>query len=252
MYKNKGDKKNMESYRPIANLCSTSKVFEKLILKRIIEIQDDNECDITGTNQHGFKRNRSTTTLSLELQAIIARALDEDNYVLVSSIDLSSAFDVVNIKLLLKRLRIIGLPDDVIDLIKVWLENRFYYVSIDGKNSVLFDLLLGTVQGSVLGPVLYAIFVSPIFDIDDMLAFADDNFITQIHSSKNSLITNMEKALESITKWMKKSGLKVNESKTELCLFFKRDCTPLTLRIGGAMITSKNTMNVLEYCLTQN
>jgi hypothetical protein len=58
------------------------------------------------------------------------------------------------VDLLVKRLRIIGLPDDVVDLIKVWLMNRFYYVSIDGKNSVLFDLLLGTVQGSILGPVL--------------------------------------------------------------------------------------------------
>jgi hypothetical protein len=55
---------------------------------------------------------------------------------------------------------------------------RSYYVRIDGKNSVLFDLLLGSVQGSILGPVLYAIFVSPLFMIEDLDLFADDSFIT--------------------------------------------------------------------------
>jgi hypothetical protein len=71
VYKNKGNKKDVESYRPIANLCSTSKVFEKLILKHIREIQDKNECDITGQNQHGFKCKRSTSTLSSQLKSII-------------------------------------------------------------------------------------------------------------------------------------------------------------------------------------
>jgi hypothetical protein len=60
-------------------------------------------------------------------------------------------------ELLLKRLRIIGLPDDIVDLINIWLKNRLYHVSVDGDNSVLHDLLLGTVQGSVLGPILYAV-----------------------------------------------------------------------------------------------
>ena len=92
----------MENYRPIANLCSASKIFEKLILRRINEIQDENQEDITRNGQHGFKRNRSTLTLSLELQSIIARALDNDDFVLVASLDLSSAFDVVNVGLLLK------------------------------------------------------------------------------------------------------------------------------------------------------
>ena len=58
-----GDIKNIENYRPIANLCSTSKIFEKLILQRILEIKDENQCDLTGQNQHGFKKNRSTATL---------------------------------------------------------------------------------------------------------------------------------------------------------------------------------------------
>ena len=175
IYKSKGDKTDIENYRPISNLCSTSKIFEKLILKRILDIQTDQGVDLTGNSQHGFKKKRSTTSLSLTIQTIIAHALDDDNLAIMASLDLSSAFDMVNVDLLLKRLKIMVLPEDLVNLIRVWLQNRSYYVSIDGKNSTLYDLLLGTVQGSVLGPVLYAIFISPIYDIEDMSTCFDQS-----------------------------------------------------------------------------
>jgi hypothetical protein len=73
--------------------------------------------------------------LSLELQSIISRALDNDEFVLVANLDLCSAFDVVNVECLLKRMKIIGLglPNDVIELVKIWLNDRFYYVSVGGE-----------------------------------------------------------------------------------------------------------------------
>ena len=63
-------------------------------------------------------------------------------------------------------------------------------MSIDGETSVLYDLLLGTVQGSVLGPILYAIFVSPIFDIVLLLSFADDSYITKTNINKKELFSS--------------------------------------------------------------
>ena len=78
VYKNKGDRKDIENYRPISNLCSCSKIFEKLILKRISDLQTENNVDLTSPNQHGFKKKRSTTSLSLTIQTIIAQALDDD------------------------------------------------------------------------------------------------------------------------------------------------------------------------------
>ncbi len=245
IYKNKGDPHNIINYRPIANLCSTSKVFEKMILRRILEIQEQNKVDLTRKGQHGFKKKRSTSTLSIELQSVISRALDEDEYVMVASLDLSAAFDVVNINLLLKRLRIIGLPNDLVELISVWLKDRSYYVSLDGTNSVLFDIHLGTVQGSVLGPVLYAIFVSPLFDITPILSFADDSYNIVRNKNKIELVRDMEKTLEAITKWLRKSGLKVNQEKTDLCLFYKHDTAPVTIRLGDSLIRSKSEINVL-------
>ena len=239
VYKKKGNTKDMENYRPIANLCSSSKIFEKLILKRILEIQEKLQIDLTNENQHGFKRKKSTSTLAADLLSLIARAVDDEEYVVVASIDLSAAFDLVNVNLLLKRLLIIGLPYDVVSLIAVWLKKRHFFVSLDGSNSICHELRLGTVQGSILGPVLYAIFISPLFEIADMLAFADDNFIPRYGASLEQLVKVVEKDLETIMKWMKSSGLKVNDCKTEACLFFRKDCAPVTIKIGKDNIKTK-------------
>ena len=105
----KGSPSQIENYRPISNLCSCSKIFEKLVLLRIKKLESLNKIDLTGKPQHGFKNKHSTTTAGMQIQYLIARALDDDEYALMASLDLSSAFDVVNVELLLKRLRIMGL-----------------------------------------------------------------------------------------------------------------------------------------------
>ena len=222
----KGDPNQIENYRPISNLCSTSKLFEKMILLRLQSIEKIANVDLTGKSQHGFKTKRSTNTAGLTLQSLIARALDGDSYALMASLDLSSAFDVVNVELLLKRLRIIGIPNDLVDLISEWLKVRYFYVSIDGSNSYIHLCDVGTVQGSILGPILYALFVCPLLDLAKMTLFADDNFILKWNKQLSALITDMEKTIEMITKWLRQSGMKVNGSKTEICLFHRKDKPP--------------------------
>ena len=85
---------------PVANLCSASKIYEKLILQRIQDIEDEKQVDITSKNQHSFKRGKSTTTASLAIQGPLARALDVGEFAILANLDLSSAFDVVNVNLL--------------------------------------------------------------------------------------------------------------------------------------------------------
>ena len=86
--------------------------------------------DFTNVNQHRFKRGKSTTTAGLAIQSALARALNEGDYAILANLDLSSAFDVVNVNLLLKRMRIAGLPADVVELVETWLKDRKCYVSI--------------------------------------------------------------------------------------------------------------------------
>ena len=241
----KGPKNNVENYRPISNLCSTSKVFEKLILKQLQKIESIQNTDITGKHQHGFKRNRSTSTLALQLQSLISRALDEDNYVAMASLDLSAAFDVVNTELLLVRLRVLGLPDDMVDLLEVWLKNRLFYVQISDLTSIFIEINSGTIQGSILGPILYAIFVAPLYEITKLSNYADDNFAIAKHQSKEHCIKLIEQKMKIISEWLRNSGLKVNEAKTELCIFYRKDTPQVEVQINNVYVKSKDHMNVL-------
>jgi hypothetical protein len=86
-------------------------------------------------------------------------------------------------------------------------------VSIVGKKSTLFNRLLGTVQGSILGPILYAIFVAPLFQIENLEGFADDMFILREGCDLTTLMNDLERSLEKISKWYSQSGLLLNHSK---------------------------------------
>ena len=139
------------------------------ILKQIQYLESTNKLDLTGKNQHGFKRSKSTATAGALLQSVIARAASNKCYVLMASLDLSMAFDLVNTELLVKRLRIMGMPKDIIQLIREWLKSRSYYVQVGEDCSALFDSDVGTIHESVVSPILYPLFVSPLFDLDDLV-----------------------------------------------------------------------------------
>jgi hypothetical protein len=241
----KGNPNMIENYRPISNLCSTSKIFEKLILHRLNELETINNISLTGKPQHGFKKGHSTATLGILIQSLLANALDKNQYALMASLDLSAAFDVVNIELLIKRLDSVGIPADVVSLIGTWLSERIFYVSINGDNSYFIATNSGILQGSILGPILYAIFVAPLFDLEKLSNYADDNFIVRWNSSIEELIVDMQRSLEAITKWLRDSGLKVNESKTEMCLFHRSYPRIINLAINNINITSTPQINVL-------
>ena len=102
----------------------------------------------------------------------------------------------------------------------------------------------GTVQGSILGPILYAIFVSPIFDLEKMSNYADDNYVIKWNNKIEALI-DMQKSLEAITKWLRDSGLKVNETKTEICLFHRTMTRPIDVILNGITLKSSPTIKVL-------
>jgi hypothetical protein len=104
---------------------------------------------------------------------------------------------------------------------------------------------MGTIQGSVLGLVLYAIVVSPLFNLTSITNFADDNFIVLWKRILSKLIVNLEKELEMIIKRLKDSGLVVNNGKTEACLFHRNDQTHVTIMIAGTPVKSLKSMNVL-------
>ena len=244
LYK-KGSKTDANNYRPIANICSIGKVFEKWILKRINQLEKDNNISLTGNRQHGFKKQHSTQTAMLDIQNDISEQLDENNYVALVSLDLSAAFDVVNHKLLIKRLHMKGLPIHLSNLIKSWLSNRTMYVEVNMKCSTYRSIKEGTLQGSVLGPVLFAIFISPIYELTLLTTFADDNYLHEFDKDLMATIGKVKMKAELVINWLRNSGMKVNTDKTELCIFSNNDMKSITINIDNEMIISKSSINIL-------
>jgi len=241
----KGDLCNVQNYRPISNICSIGKVYEKWMLLRIGQIEKFNNISLTGKRQHGFKKNHSTMTAMLDLQNEIAEHMDGGDYVGLISLDLSAAFDVVDHKTLFKRLRKSGLPEHLIKLITDWLSNRLMYVEVDGKTSLLIEIDCGTLQGSVLGPVLFALFIAPIYETVNMCTYADDNFLVEHDSTLNGTIGKVKMKAERTIKWLRESGMKVNADKTEFCIFHHNDVRPSVLVLDNVEIKSKRCMNIL-------
>ena len=242
----KGPKTSPDNYRPISNLCSITKIFEKLVLEQIKAIETLENCDLTGENQHGFKSKRSTDTCGLELQSHISTWCDDGEYVSMTSLDLSAAFDLVDHVLLVKRLRQVGLPIIIVDIIKIWLQNRSFYCDIRGTASFLRPITHGTVQGSILGPVLFAVFISGIYDsVENLTTYADDNFLLNHHKQKEVLIQNTVEGATSVIEWLESNGMIVNTDKTEICIFHIRDYQQCEIKLSGNSIKVSSSIKVL-------
>jgi len=241
----KGNKKNINSYRPISNLCSASKIFERLMLNRLSDIETTSNVNLTGKNQHGFKKGRSTVTALKEIQSQIARQIDEGHYVAMGSLDLTAAFDVVDINLLMKRIVTSGLPSDWTELLEAWLRDRAAFVEVSSHRSMIYNVNIGTVQGSILGPLLFSLFVSPVFGLYNIIAYADDTYTITSAKTKENAVFELGEALTNISLWFKSSGLKVNEEKTEIAIFYKNNCNPADVLINGINVRTKNTIKVL-------
>jgi hypothetical protein len=241
----KGKKNLIDNYRPISNLCAGSKVFERLILMRILEIEEQAGSSLTGNNQHGFKKERSTITASLDIQSRVAALMDQDQYVAMASLDLSAAFDVVNVDLLLVRLKKMGLPTDVITLLESWLKDRLCYVEVRNCCSQYFDSDVGTVQGSILGPILFSLFMSPLLEKEDVISYADDSYLLRGSKNKELALQRLQFQVQKVQKWLTSSGLKVNVEKTEIVIFHKTDTATSSIKINEIEIHTKKQMSVL-------
>ena len=236
---------NYFEYRPISNLCSASKIFERMMLNRLTDIEDENGVDLTGLMQHGFKKGRSTVTALKQMQSQIAKGMDQNEYVAVGSLDLSAAFDVVNVDLLLKRLTTLGLPADWLKLLESWLRDRAAFIEISQDRSMLYDINIGTVQGSILGPVLFSLFISPILEHGKMVAYADDSYTIINGKTKGQVTAEIGTVLTEMSLWFKNSGLKVNEEKTEVAVFYKNNCSSENVTLNGKIIRTKDVIKVL-------
>ena len=219
LFKNKGSVSEMCNYRPISMLSVFSKIFEKLLHKVIIEYLEAN--DLLNESQYGFRKKRSTLHALLNATENIYQACDSKLYTLGIFIDFSRAFDTVNHSVLLKKLKYYGIKGKILQLLTSYLSDRKQYVSYGGRESTLLDIISGVPQGSVLGPLLFIIFINDIVNITDLakfVLFADDLNLFVIHTSRESLYRIANQILQELLKYCFSNRLILNYDK---CCFME-------------------------------
>ena len=179
-------------------------------------------------------------------------AVDESGGVILVLLDLSAAFDTIDHTTLLNLLRDrFGIHESALEWIKSYLSDREQCVLINGETSSKLKLSFGVPQGSVLGPILFTIYTTPLGDIVrrhglTFHLYADD---TQIYlafkpfddCSKSEALSRIGKCVEDIRSWMRMNFLKLNDDKTELLVVTQKDFTSqsqnITLNIGGEVVS---------------
>ena len=163
------------NYRPVALLSPLSKVLEKVVHLQLYEYFSSNK--LFHPNLHGYRRNRSTLTALLQMYDRWVRAAAAGKVSGVILIDLSAAFDLVDSELLLKKLQVYGLDDNLLAWIRSYLGDRYQAVWIDHTYSEFKSHSIGVPQGSILGPLFFLIYYSDLlFTLDcEVDAYADNS-----------------------------------------------------------------------------
>ena len=178
LYK-KDDQYILDNYRPISLLPSLSKVFEKTVFLQLYEYLDKNK--LLYKSQYGFRSLHSTEMASLEIIDIILKDLDKGKIPIGIFLDLSKAFDTLDHKILLNKLKYYGVKDTELLWFHSYLTNRFQFVNINDIQSSRLSVSTGVPQGSVLGPLLFIIYMNDIHQASTKfhaILFADDTNLT--------------------------------------------------------------------------
>jgi len=231
LYK-KGSKQEITNYRPISNLSSISKMYEKCILSRLNEELKGQE----GSHQHGFRKYHSTETALIQLQASMAKILENDDTGCVYSVDLSAAFDLLRpdkFYHLFKNKMTEGLLFCIMD----FLQNRKFQIDLDNVKSPIFELDRGCVQGSILGPKLFTLYLGELQSVIGpdvgLVSYADDTYVTILGKSEIDVMKKAESTIQKHIEFLRTMGMVVNESKTEVMWIGTRNPPKPTLAVNG-------------------
>lgn len=215
-----GDPMLIKNYRPVSVLPLISKILEKLMHRRIYSFVKKYE--ILYENQFGFRENHSTCMAIITLLDKILSALDNGNLVIGVFLDFQKAFDTVNHQILLKKLEKYGIRGIALDWITDYLNNRQQYVILNKTNSFKSIVTCGVPQGSILGPLLFILYINDIVQASDALfpiIFADDTNIFFTGTDIDETIRTMNSELSKIISWLNTNQLSLNVAKTSYMVF---------------------------------
>ncbi len=217
-------KDEMKNYRPVSNLSFVSKILEKVVANRL-------NTHVHGSNtsnpfQSAYRKFHSTETALLNISSDILTAMEEGRVTALTLLDLSAAFDTIDHPILLNRLKNwFGVTGTALNWLTSYLSSRSQRIKIDDYLSSEVNLPFGVPQGSVLGPLLFTMYTTPLSQVisDHSVPhhmYADDSQLYMSFASQDSDISlgNLQSCLASVQTWMTANMLKLNPGKTEFLL----------------------------------
>lgn len=210
-----GEETDPTNFRPISTLSALTQIFEKLVYKQLINFIEKH--DILFQFQFGFRKGRSTAQAITEITDNLRRAIDNNLYTCGIFLDFSKAFDTVNHKILIHKLNSYGIRGLPLAWFTSYLTNRQQYVALGNTESPKQTMTCGIPQGSVLGPLLFLIYINDLPNCSKILTFrifADDTNVFASTRDPKSLEALINSELKKVKEWCDINKLSINFSKT--------------------------------------
>ena len=252
----KGSELCVENYRPISLLSVFNKLLEKLMFSRLMSFINDN--NILFNKQFGFRQQHSTIQAVLSIADKIQSSIDSSNFSCGIFLDLSKAFDTVNHKILLDKLSFYGIRGIALEWFESYLSNRKQFASIGNINSDTKSIPMGVPQGSVMGPLLFLLYLNDLPNCSNILdfhLFADD---TNLFFSSKSLLdieTTVSGELELVHKWLCSNQLSLNIEKSNFVIFHapqKKINLELNLKLHNQSLKQESSTKYLGVLIDEN
>ena len=251
--KNVGDRSTAKNYRPVSLLSVASKAFEKLVNNMIVDQLE--KCGLFSDLQYGFRSSESTADLLTVVSDKIARAFNRSGATRAVALDISKAFDRVWHAGLLHKLKSHGISGQIFGLISFFLSNRRLQVILDGKSSQEYPVNDGVLQGSILGPTLFLLYINDLPDdvICGIAIYADDTALSSKWDQTSDLWQQLELAselesdLRNTVDWGKKWLADFDAGKTQLVLFDQSNNTgSINVKMDGFVPEEKSSSKMLR------